>query len=205
MSDESEESCLVSAKSTQSPCMVSASAGSMTPAGDSKMPYTDGYAVHSSNNKSPSSTGSDYPHQQHGSASAAGDYVRMSVGSLATHSQNQQQQIQHDQQPVGRSMSQSRGRGSQQSQASETGELIDFNEDIVLSQFHADAMKQVDNMNNKPSTRRMTITQFLSAGWLRTFPAHRCCHCRSGALRTRHPSLLGLLYFALGRDGVLHS
>lgn len=33
--------------------------------------------------------------------------------------------------------------GSQQSHESETGELIDYNDEIILSQFHADAIKQV--------------------------------------------------------------
>lgn len=35
------------------------------------------------------------------------------------------------------------GRGSQQSHESETGELIDYNDEILLSQFHSDAIKQV--------------------------------------------------------------
>lgn len=33
--------------------------------------------------------------------------------------------------------------GSQQSHESETGELIEYNDDIIMSQFHADAIKQV--------------------------------------------------------------
>lgn len=36
-------------------------------------------------------------------------------------------------------------RGSQQSHESETGELIDYNDEVVLSQFHSDAIKQVFN------------------------------------------------------------
>lgn len=38
------------------------------------------------------------------------------------------------------------GRGSQQSQESETGELIDYNDEVILSQFHADAIKQVHKL-----------------------------------------------------------
>lgn len=39
---------------------------------------------------------------------------------------------------------QATSRGSQQSQISETGELIELNDELMLSQFHSDAIKQVE-------------------------------------------------------------
>lgn len=54
------------------------------------------------------------------------DGIQSSIGSI-----NQQQQ------------NASSGRGSQHSHESESGELIDYNDEIILSQFHADAIKQV--------------------------------------------------------------
>lgn len=44
-------------------------------------------------------------------------------------------------------MNASSGRGSQQSHESETGELIEYNDELILSQFHADAIKQVHSLN----------------------------------------------------------
>lgn len=54
------------------------------------------------------------------------DGIQSSIGSMTQQQQNA-----------------SSGRGSQHSHESESGELIDYNDEIILSQFHADAIKQV--------------------------------------------------------------
>jgi VNT family MFS transporter (synaptic vesicle glycoprotein 2) len=57
-----------------------------------------------------------------------------------THGPQQQQQQQHSNNNSRQSQT-STARGSQ-SHESESGELIDYNDDTILSQFHADAIKQ---------------------------------------------------------------
>lgn len=50
----------------------------------------------------------------------------------------------HPQHPMQQNaQSSGRSSGSQHSHESESGELIDYNDEVLLSQFHADAIKQV--------------------------------------------------------------
>lgn len=146
MSDESEESCLVSSKqqhhhhhNAASPHVQidddssgfasSARFVAGTNAGGSAMPYTDGVPVQQQQQQqTPSNVHSPV------AAPSACIYARLSDSVVVSQTA-----------PLRsfRGDAANGGRGSQQSQVSESGELIEFNDEILLSQFHADALKQV--------------------------------------------------------------
>lgn len=103
-----------------------------------------------------------------------------------------------------------RGQSSRQShlasrQSQGNDEPYDINDDIILSQFHADAIKQVTKL--PPilcGFRCRKITCDFVAGWLREISM--CCvtYCWPGTGRTCDSSVFDILHFAIGRSWILY-
>jgi hypothetical protein len=89
----------------------------------------------------------------------------------------------------------SSGRGSQ-SHESESGELIDYSDEVLLSQFHADAIKQVI------VTKEDQFSQFLTLwhsfpGRFREIPIDRSYSYGPRTFGSCHPSVCNFLHFAI--------
>lgn len=95
------------------------------------------------------------------------------------------------------------GRASQQSQITETGELIELNNELMLSQFHFDAIKQV-SAGIFVSCNSNIYKFSLTAGWMRTLSIDCLADMRTQPERPRRPSVFLVLHNAVSGNRVLH-